>query len=171
MSHRNSEHGSPSGFEGVSVIGRESLLKAVAYGGLVSGVLDALDGVVAYYGLLGLNPVQVLQYIASGALGKVAYEGGLVAAAIGTVFHFIIAFAAAAVYAFAATKVRALRSQWVAAGLLYGVWVWIFMNFLVLPISAVDGPALTLPLVLNGVIGHAIFVGLPIAYFSRRMGD
>jgi hypothetical protein len=151
--------------------GLRALIKAVALGGVVSGVLDALDGVVAYYAILGLNPIQVLQYIASGALGKRAFEGGLVSAGLGTVFHFLIAFVAAAVYAIAAKNFRVLRSQWIVAGLIYGVWVWVFMNFGVLPFSSVDGPALTLPLILNGVIGHAVFVGLPIAYFSRRLGS
>jgi hypothetical protein len=148
--------------------GLRGLVRAVVLGGVVSGVLDALDGVVAYYGILGLNPIQVLQYIASGALGKKAYEGGLISAGLGTVFHFLIAFVAAAVYVIAARNFRILRSSWVLAGLVYGVWVWVFMNFGVLPFSAVDGPPLTLPLVLNGVIGHAVFVGLPIAYFARR---
>jgi hypothetical protein len=151
--------------------GLRTLVNAVVLGGVVSGVLDALDGVVAYDAILGLNPIQVLQYIASGALGESAFEGGLVSAALGSVFHFVIAFVAATVYAVAAKNIRVLRSQWVAAGLIYGVWVWVFMNFGVLPFSSVDGPAPTLPLVLNGVIGHAVLVGLPIAYFARRLGS
>ena len=44
-------------------------VQAIFWGGLIAGVLDAIDGVIAY-GTQGLNPVQVLQYIASGALGK-----------------------------------------------------------------------------------------------------
>lgn len=149
---------------------RTSLVKAIVYGGVVSGVLDALDGVVAFYALLGLNPIQVLQHIASGALGKSAFEGGLLAAALGTFFHFLIAFVAAAVYVLAATKIEALKTYWVVGGLVYGAWVWVFMNFVVLPLSAVDAPAMTLPLALNGVIGHAVFVGLPISFYSRRVG-
>lgn len=149
--------------------GLRPLIKAAALGGLASGVLDALDGVVAFYAILGLNPIQVLQYIASGALGKRAFEGGLGSAILGMIFHFLIAFVAAAVYAFAAKNLRLLRSQWVAAGLVYGAWVWVFMNFCVLPFSSVAAPVLTVALVLNGLIGHALFVGLPIAYFSRRL--
>ena len=47
-------------------------VQAIFWGGLVAGALDALDGVIAY-GTQGLNPIQVLQYIASGALGKSAF--------------------------------------------------------------------------------------------------
>ena len=46
-------------------------MQAIFWGGLVAGTLDAVDGVIAY-STQGLNPIQVLQYIASGALGKSA---------------------------------------------------------------------------------------------------
>jgi hypothetical protein len=59
-----------------------SSVQAIFWGGLVAGTLDAIDGVIAY-ATQGLNPIQVLQYIASGALGKSAFEGGLTAAALG----------------------------------------------------------------------------------------
>ena len=65
--------------------------KAILWGGLVAGVLDATDGVVAF-GLQGLNPIQVLQYIASGLLGKASFDGGLATAALGTLIHFFITF-------------------------------------------------------------------------------
>lgn len=154
---------------------RAAFLRAVGYGGLVSGVLDAADGVVAF-GLYGLNPIQVLQYIASGAFGPAATEGGqltvhgLLTAAAGTAFHFVIAFVAAAVYAAAAWCSPWLRRNWVAAGLAYGAWVWAFMNLIVLPLTAVVPGPTGFGLTLNGVIGHALFVGLPVAYFSRRLG-
>jgi hypothetical protein len=41
----------------------------ILYGGLIAGTLDAIDGVVAL-GLKGMNPIQVLQYIASGLFGR-----------------------------------------------------------------------------------------------------
>jgi uncharacterized membrane protein YagU involved in acid resistance len=113
-----------------------TLPKAILWGGLVAGVLDAVDGVVAF-GLTGLNPIQVLQYIASGLLGPSSFHGGLTTAALGTVLHFIIAFVAAAVYVAASQWMTPLKSQAVLFGLLFGVAVYFFMNYLVLPLSAV----------------------------------
>ena len=46
--------------------------------------------------------------------------------------------------------------------------VFIVMNFVVLPHTAVVKSPLSLPLLLNGVLGHALFVGLPIALSARR---
>jgi hypothetical protein len=142
--------------------------QAILWGGLVAGVLDATDGVVAF-GLQGLNPIQVLQYIASGLLGKAAFSGGLAAAGLGTVLHFLIAFTVAAVYVFASRKAVTLQTHAIAWGLTFGVLVYLVMNYLVLPHSAVAASPFSLALFLNGVIGHALFVGLPIALYARRV--
>lgn len=144
-----------------------TLPKAILWGGVVAGVLDAVDGVVAF-GITGLNPIQVLQYIASGLLGPSAFQGGLGTAALGTVLHFFIAFIAAAVYVIVSQRITILKSKAIPFGLLFGAAVYFFMNYLVLPLSAVAHSRFSLGLFLNGVIGHAIFVGLPIALYARR---
>jgi uncharacterized membrane protein YagU involved in acid resistance len=142
-------------------------VQAIFWGGLVAGTLDAIDGVIAY-GTQGLNPIQVLQYISSGALGQSAFQGGLATAALGAVFHFSIAWAAAAVFVLATRRLEILKTRAVPAGLLYGAAVYFFMNYLVLPLSAVAASTFRLGLFANGVIGHALFVGLPISLFARR---
>jgi len=141
---------------------------AILWGGLIAGTLDAVDGVIAF-GTQGLNPIQVLQYIASGALGQSAFRGGLATAAFGAIAHFFIALVAAAVFVFAARWIPALKTRPVFFGLLYGAAVYFFMNYLVLPLSAVAPSSFHLGLFLNGVVGHALFVGLPIALCGRRM--
>ena len=142
-------------------------LSVIVWGGLIAGVLDAADGIVAY-GILGLNPIQVLQYIASGALGATAFTGGLLAAGAGALFHFFIAFVVAAVFYFGSKAIPQLAKHYVAFGLAYGAAVYCVMNYLVLPLSAVAPSPFSLPLFLNGVIGHALFVGLPVAWCAHR---
>jgi uncharacterized membrane protein YagU involved in acid resistance len=142
-------------------------VQAIFWGGLVAGILDAVDGVIAF-GTQGLNPIQVLQYIASGALGQSAFHGGL-AAALGAAIHFSIAWVAAAVFVLATRRLEILKTHAVPTGLLYGTAVYFFMNYLVLPLSAVAPATFHLSLFLNGVIGHALFVGLPISLFARRV--
>lgn len=141
--------------------------QAIPWGGLIAGALDAIDGVIAF-GTQGSNPIQVLQYIASGALGNSAFQGGLATAALGAAFHFMIAWVAAAVFVLASRRSQILKTHAVLAGLVYGVAVYFFMNYLVLPLSAVAAGTFHLGLFLNGVIGHAVFVGLPISLFARR---
>jgi len=142
-------------------------LQAILWGGLMAGTLDAVDGVIAF-GTQGLNPIQVLQYIASGALGRAAFRGGLATAALGALLHFIIAWVAAGVFVFASRWMPVLRTRAVFFGLLYGTAVYFFI-YLVLPLSAVARSPFHFGLFLNGVIGHALFVGLPIALYARRI--
>jgi uncharacterized membrane protein YagU involved in acid resistance len=142
-------------------------LYGIFWGGLVAGLLDATDGVIAF-GIKGMNPIQVLQYIASGALGDAAFKGGLVTAVFGLGFHFLIAFTVAAIYYGASRKIPGLTQSPVLWGLAYGVAVYLVMTYGVLPLSAIAKSPFSLPLFLNGIIGHAVFVGLPIAFYSRR---
>jgi hypothetical protein len=144
-------------------------INAILWGGLIAGALDATDGVVAY-GFQSLNPIQVLQYIASGVLGPASFKGGLATAGLGTLLHFFIAFVAAAVYVLASRLMPALNARPLLYGPLFGVAVFFFMTYGVLPLSAVASAPFSLGMFLNGVIGHALFVGLPIALFARRTG-
>jgi hypothetical protein len=139
----------------------------IVWGGLLAGTLDALDAIVAF-GFKGMNPIQILQYIAAGLLGTAAFQGGLQTAGLGAGLHYFIAFGVAAVYYVAAVKLPALHAQPVKWGLTYGVAVYLFMNYLVLPLSAVSKSPFSTALFLNGVIGHAIFVGVAIAWFAHR---
>ncbi len=145
-----------------------TLSTAVIYGGLLAGILDAADGVVAYYLAYGLNPIQVLQYIASGFYGASAFQKGLYGAFVGLVAHFFIAFVVAAIYVGASRVLPVLARQAAAWGLAYGAAVFLVMNFVVLPQTAVVKSAFSLSLFLNGIIGHSLFVGLPIALAARR---
>jgi len=54
-------------------------------------------------------------------------------------------------------------------GALYGAAVFIVMNFVVLPHTAVVKSPVSLPLLMNGVLAHVLFVGLPIALAARRI--
>jgi hypothetical protein len=136
--------------------------------GLAAGVADITGAFVSGWLLSRATPVRILKYIASGLMGPAAFEGGAGVAALGLALHFVIALGAAAVYVFASTRLRALARQAVAAGVLYGVAVWAFMRFVVLPLSRVRlGPLRPLPVAV-GILVHIVCVGLPIALLTRR---
>jgi len=141
--------------------------KAILWAGLIAGALDAIDGIAAY-SFLGLSPIQVLQFIASGALGKSAFSGGLATAALGAGLHFSIAFVAAALYVATTRHLPALNTRPVAHGTAYGLAVFVFMSYFVLPLSAVAASPFSLPMFLNGVFDHVLFVGIPIALVARK---
>ena len=146
-----------------------SALRAIALGGAAVGVLDAADG-VAYFALTaGNNPIQVLQYIASGALGPSAFSGGLAAAGLGALIHFGLAYGFTAAFVLAWTRVDLIRRSWALAGLAWGAAVWAFMNLLVLPLTRVRLSPITAGAAIHGIVGHALFVGLAAAIVARRV--
>ena len=93
---------------------------------------------------------------------------GIANAGLGAGLHFFIALAVASVYYAGALKVPILGRRPVASGLLFGASVFLFMTYLILPNSNVTKSPFSLGLFLNGIIGHALFVGLPIALYAAR---
>ena len=142
--------------------------RAILYATLVVGVLDATDGVV-FLGLHSQNPIQVLQYIASSLLGARSFSGGLASAGLGLVLHFAVSLVVATIYILASRHITVLRTQWVLLGLLYGMAVWSVMNLVFLPHTASVNSTLTAAALANGLIGHALFVGLPNAFFAKKV--
>jgi hypothetical protein len=116
------------------------------------------------------KPIRILQGIASGLLGPQAFQGGWGVVALGMALHFVIAFSAAAVYYAASRKLVFLRSRAVMWGLLYGVAVYMFMSWVVVPLSAF--PKSHAPFSATGLtlslLTHMFCVGLPIALAVRK---
>jgi uncharacterized membrane protein YagU involved in acid resistance len=144
------------------------VFRAIIYATLVVGVLDAADGVV-FRGLQGQNPIQVLQYIASSLLGARSFSGGLATAGLGLVVHFAIALVVVGIYILASRRLAVLSTQWVLLGLLFGAAVWVVMNLVVLPLTAVAHSPIRTAALVNGVMSHALFVGLPSAFFAKKV--
>jgi len=65
-----------------------------------------------------------------------SFQGGLATAALGGVFYFLIATPASAVFYVASRKLEFLVEHAILAELLYGVAVWVFMSYIVVPLSA-----------------------------------
>jgi uncharacterized membrane protein YagU involved in acid resistance len=149
----------------------DSSRRAILLGGLAAGILDITYAIVVSRLLRGTDAVTVLQSVASGLLGESAYDGGAATAALGLFLHFVIAFTAAAVYVLASRRLPALAQRPWLWGALYGMAVYLFMNFVVLPLSAFPHKLSFPPLVLaRGLAGHVVCVGLPIAFaaFTSR---
>src|SRR6266702_5443260 len=84
------------------------VLLPILVGGFIAGALDITYACVFSYFRSGRKPITVLQSVASGALGRSAFEGGAKTAALGLFFHFLIATTAAAVYYLASRQLRLL---------------------------------------------------------------
>ena len=144
------------------------MAQAIGAAGLLVGVLDLLFAFVLAGLRRGVAPVRVLQSIASGLLGMKSFQGGSSSAALGCALHFFIAFVVAAVYLVASRKLPMLTQRAVAGGLLYGVGVFLVMNFVIIPLSAVPKRQPAPAALLTECAGHMLLIGLPIALIARR---
>jgi hypothetical protein len=124
---------------------------------------------ILYYGWKGVSAERILQTVASGWLGKASFEGGWASAALGLASHYAIVIAAAALFWAAARRWAWPRDEPITAGLAYGVGIYAFMNFVVLPLSAYPYP-LRFPLLTtaSGLLVHMVGVGLSISLITRR---
>lgn len=172
------------------------LLWGILLGGLIAGALDIVYAFVVYGPLsYGVTPQQVLQSVAAGWIGREASRaGGWDTAFLGLGSHFLIATLMAAIYVFAAQRFRALTTSWVLWGFVYGLILYVAMNYVVVPLSAAGGNghfALSLdeigarlqdsfsdlrprydanyPWMIPGTIfTHTVLVALPIAWAAQR---
>jgi hypothetical protein len=110
-------------------------LQAIAWGGTACGILDAAVTSLQFV-LKGVKPLRVWQGVASGALGVAAFRQGWMSAGLGLILHFIIAFAAAAIFVAASYHVPFLVRAYLVSGPVYGIIVYLVMNAIVVPLSS-----------------------------------
>jgi uncharacterized membrane protein YagU involved in acid resistance len=170
------------------------LLLAIVLGGLAAGALDILYAFVVYGPLsFGISPQRILQSVAAGWMGRDAARAGeWSTAALGLVTHFFLATIMAAVFVFAASALKTLTRRALVWGFLYGLVLYVAMNYVVVPLSAaatgqfaagfaeatarlqdsfseVRGGAQDYPWLIWGTLfTHTVLVGVPIALIAKR---
>ena len=153
-----------------SHIHRNSLLRSIVLGGLIIGIADAIIYHWFVSSVLDGYPLMtVYQYMASGALGNAAFEGGIGTALLGVFFHFFVSFVVAAVFILSADRIPLLRRYAIPGSLVYGFGVFIVMNLIVLPLSAAPPlPPPTTPQLIAMIADHILVIGLPLGIIVRR---
>jgi len=145
---------------------RSRALPTIALAGLIAGILDITSAFVIA-GIKGTGSIRMLQGIASGLLGQRSFEGGMATAGLGLAIHFLIAFTAAAVFYAASRKLSSLTEHAVVSGLLYGIAVYIFMYWILVPLVFPTAHH-SMSRDVTAVIIHIVLIGLPIALVVRR---
>ena len=139
-------------------------LTAILVGGFIAGAIDISYAIIS--SLSRVAPERILQSVASGLLGRDAFEGGAPTALLGLVLHFAICTAIAAIFVSAARALPPLRQHLIAAGIVYGASVYFVMRWVVVPLSRFPGDLrIVHPL---EIAVHAFGVGLVIALAARR---
>jgi len=144
---------------------------------MLAGLLDLVAAIIVYSILMDkTTALTILQSVASGVFGKAAYAGGIKMAVYGVIFHFIISLIFTIFYFYAYPKLAFLRKERIFSGIVYGTFIWLVMNFIVLPLAFAG---LFPSDILASLIGMAIVivaVGIPISliahfYYRRSISN
>jgi hypothetical protein len=148
---------------------RSPALPAIGLAGLIAGILDITSAFVIAE-IKRTGSIRMLQGIASGLLGRRSFEGGMATAGLGLGIHFLIAFTAAAVFYAASRKFSSLIQHFIVSGVFYGIAVYIFMYWIVMPLAFPTARHSTSRDV-TAVIVHIVLIGLPISLVIRRFSN
>lgn len=135
--------------------------------GLLAATLD-LSFAFTFYGLHGATPSGILTYIASALIGPVAKTLGGWSVVLGGVLHYFIALCAAFVYLLASRRFEPLIRHPLRYGAAFGVAMYVFMNFAVIPLSRLHFHLPPLPAVIGELCSHIFLFGMVIAVGVAR---
>ena len=146
------------------------VLGPVALGIIIGGSIAGIVDIFAASAINHLGPGVILQAIASGLLGKASFRGGLLTIGLGLLLQVAMSLIIAAVYGLASIRLPVLVRRPVSFGALFGVGVFIVMNFVVVPLSAAvhpKHPPSASAIALN--LAAMILFGLIVALAQSRM--
>lgn len=141
------------------------LLLALIIGGALAGLADI--AMAAIINRVGLDVI--MRAIARGLLGRPAMQGGLPATILGLILQVAMSVLIALIYGLASLRLPVLTRRWAIGGLAYGVVVFVVMNWVVVPLSAIHALPRFKSLLYAAENLAAMFVfALIIAWFAHR---
>ena len=145
-----------------------SRLKTIAWVGLLAGTLDISFACLQVYIMRGTTPEIVLRYIASGAFGKAAFSGGWGMPLVGLLFHYIIAYSFTILFFILYPAIRVMSKSVVATAIVYGIFIFVVMNLLVVPLTKIPASTFHLDKALMATAILIVAIGLPLSFFARK---
>jgi asparagine N-glycosylation enzyme membrane subunit Stt3 len=142
--------------------------KAIIFSGVVIGIADGLAAITSAYLSSGVTPDRVFQYIASGAIGKEAFSGGIATVLLGILFHFFIALSFAAFFYALASRRKSLLDKVFITGVVYGTFIWLVMNVVVIPFSKIPASKFNSSQIFIGLLIHIFVIGIPMVWLTKQ---
>ncbi len=145
------------------IINRRSLTA-----GLLVGTLDISAACIQYYSKTGKNPVNVLRYIAGAVFGKQAAGAGWLMPAAGLFFHYIIAVSFTFLFFALVRFFPSLLKQKIVTAIVYGCFMWAFMQYVIIPQTKLTPPVFSLERALIAIGILILCISLPLTYLAKK---
>jgi hypothetical protein len=142
---------------------KTNLVLPILVGGFVAGLLDMISAYISFGRYMPIG-------IAGALVGPAARHLSAGQYILGLAIHYLIAFSAATAYCLASRKLPFLRDNFFVCGIFFGIGFFLFMQLVVLPLSAyhATGPYTYRGLV-QGLLAHIFLIGLPISTSLRML--
>jgi hypothetical protein len=139
--------------------------------GLIVGTLDILAAFIQFYSKTQKSPIVVLNFIASGVFGKEALTGGNKMAAFGLLFHYLIAIGFTFLFFALYPKLKEVTKNKLLLGTVYGIFIWLTMQFIVLPLSQAPTLKITLQGAITAILILIVCIGIPLSWLAQRYSN
>jgi uncharacterized membrane protein YagU involved in acid resistance len=144
--------------------------QAILWGGFAAGFIDLMAIFLIWQTVENIPPVVILRAVATAFMGDAAYRAGMPSALLGLALHFFVSLCFAAAYVIASGRLSLLRTRPFLCGPVYGIIAYVFMTYVVVPLSfATFGRPETLPDLARSLLMHMFLFGLPIALVASRI--
>lgn len=147
---------------------KKNFWKTVLLAGLLVGSLDIIAALVNFYINTGKDPKIVLKYIASAVLGRSAFSASNTAAIWGLLLHFLIAFIWTFFFFLLYPKLKLLFWNRIITGILYGIFIWLMMNQVVVPLSKATAGPFNIKQAVIAVLILIAALGIPLSFIAHR---
>src|SRR5262245_53905065 len=112
-------------------------IAAILKTGLIAGTCDIICAMLHYFIRTGNNPLRILNYVAGAVFGPEASGSGVLMPVLSLLFHYTIATIFAAFFFLIYPHLKFLSKNIVLSGIGYGLFVWLVMNLIVVPMSRI----------------------------------
>lgn len=144
------------------------VIKTIAWVGLLAGTLDITFACINAFISRSTRPIIVLKYIAGGFFGKEAFTGGAEMTIVGLLFHYLIAYSFTAFFFWIYPSVKFLSKNVVLTAIVYGIFIYVVMDLIILPFTRVPKIVFHLDKALLAAIILIVAIGLPLSIVAKR---
>jgi hypothetical protein len=145
---------------------RNELWNRIILTGFIAGTLDATAAIIQFYIKTGKSPVIIFVYIASAVFGKDAFSMSQFIAFAGLLFHYLIATIFSAFYFLIYPKIKFLQKNKTVDAIIYGIFVWMVMNLIVVPLSHVQASPFNFVNALVAAVILILCIGVPVSFIA-----
>jgi hypothetical protein len=143
------------------------LVTTIVSAALLVGTLDALGATINYLVSGRKDAGKLFQYIASAVFGANAYTGGTAMIILGVLFHYIVASLFTLCFFLLYPRMKLLSVNRFVTGILYGIFIWLVMTFLVVPLTRIPAKTVYLKPAIIGASILIVAIGIPLSYIAK----